>query len=208
MKEKIHKFWLHLAPTLGNMVLQNKVHEVHPLETQEVLSYLPDLTGQKVLEIASGIGRFTGYLAQKAKYVETLDYVPNFVEENQKTHKHLSNISYSCADAHDLDYPDETFDFIFINWLFLYFSDEELSSYFEKLSSWLKPHGHLFFRESCFHDIRNYEREDYAAIFRFQHEYETLAKKHFRVQKWGMIESYMKCRDLANQFYWLCQKKG
>lgn len=208
MKEKIHKFWLQLAPSMGNMVLHNKVHEYHHLETEELLSYLPDFSKKQVLEIASGIGRFTGHLADKAKHVETIDYVPQFVEQNQKAHAHLNNITYRCIDAHDLDYPNESFDFIFINWLFLYFSDDELSPYFDKLTSWLKPKGHLFFRESCFHDIRNYKREDYAAIFRYQHEYETLAKTHFSIKRWGMIETYIKHRSLPNQFYWLCQKKG
>lgn len=44
-----------------------------------------------------------------------------------------------------------SFDFIFSNWLLMYLSDEELKSFFERMLSWLKPGGFLFFRESCNH---------------------------------------------------------
>lgn len=42
-------------------------------------------------------------------------------------------------------------DFIFSNWLLMYLSDEELNSVMQKMLTWLKPGGFLFFRESCNH---------------------------------------------------------
>lgn len=42
-------------------------------------------------------------------------------------------------------------DFIFSNWLLMYLSDEELKAFAEKMLSWLRPGGLLFFRESCNH---------------------------------------------------------
>lgn len=44
-----------------------------------------------------------------------------------------------------------SFDLIFSNWLLMYLSDAELCSLTEKMLSWLRPSGYLFFRESCFH---------------------------------------------------------
>lgn len=48
-----------------------------------------------------------------------------------------------------------SFDFIFSNWLLMYLSDEELKSIVEKMLSWLRPGGFLFFRESCNHRSGN-----------------------------------------------------
>lgn len=208
MKEKVFEFWKNLAPTPSNMVLNQDIDKYDAEEQEEVLSYLPQYEGKKVLEIASGIGRFTGRLAEKAAHVETIDYAPHFLEVNQKTHEAFTNITYKCSDAIELDYPKNTFDLIFINWLFLYFTDPQLPYYFKQLKKWLKPGGHLFFRESCFSDRRNYEREDYMAIYRFHFEYEVAAKNTFTIVQQGMIETYIKYRNLTNQYYWLCQKKG
>lgn len=190
------------------MVLNQDIDKYDAEEREEILSYLPNYEGKKVLELASGIGRFTGKLAEKASHVESIDYAPHFLEVNQKAHKKFTNITYKCIDAIDLDYPKNAFDLIFINWLFLYFTDPQLLYFFEQLKKWLKPGGHLFFRESCFSDMRNYEREEYMAIYRFHFEYEAAAKNTFNVIQEGMIETYIKHRNLTNQYYWLCQKKG
>jgi|JI10StandDraft_1071094.scaffolds.fasta_scaffold208605_2 phosphoethanolamine N-methyltransferase len=197
MKEKIHKFWNHLSPTMNNMVL-DKGSEVYDLEEQqEILSLLPDFSQKKVLELAAGIGRFTGHLAHSAQEVNAIDFAPHFLKQNQETHKTSTNITYTCRDARNLDYPKETFDFIFINWLFLYFEDKELIPYIAQLQQWLKPGGYL-----------HYEREDYTAIYRFHYEYDVVLKNFFSVKKWGILLTYLRYRKLPNQFYWLCQKKG
>lgn len=44
-----------------------------------------------------------------------------------------------------------SFDVVFSNWLLMYLSDQELKSLADKFLMWLRPGGHLFFRESCFH---------------------------------------------------------
>jgi len=44
-----------------------------------------------------------------------------------------------------------SFDIVFSNWLFMYFSDGETEELLQKSLSWLTPGGTLFFRESCFH---------------------------------------------------------
>lgn len=208
MKEKIYKFWNNLAPTHTNMVLHKGIERYDQAEQQEILALLPDFNNKRVLEIGAGIGRFTGHLAKSASHVNAIDLIPDFLEKNKQTHKGLNNIDYTCCDARDLSYPSKTFDFIFINWLFLYFSDKEFLSYLNNLYTWLKPGGYLYLRESCFHDVREYQREDYVAIYRFQSEYQLALETNFSIEKWGMIETYIHYRNLPNQFYWLCQKKG
>lgn len=208
MKEKIHKFWNDLTPTCTNMVLHKGIESYDEAEQQEILALLPNFNKKQVLEIGAGIGRFTGHLAQSASHVKAIDLASHFLEKNKQTHKQFTNIDYTCCDARDLCYPDKTFDFIFINWLFLYFEDKEFISYLHNLHAWLKPGGHLFLRESCFHDVREYQREDYIAIYRFQSEYHLALERIFSIENWGMIETYIRYRNLPNQFYWLCQKKS
>ncbi|MCB1115250.1 MAG: methyltransferase domain-containing protein [Chlamydiia bacterium] len=207
MKKTVYKFWQNLSPTPAHMVLDKNVENYNQEEQKEILSLLPDFSGKHVLELASGIGRFTGHFAQLAKRVDTSDFNPTFLEKNKETHKHLQNITYTLADAKTLDYEENTFDFVFINWLFLYFEDCDLIPYLQKINLWLKPGGFLFLRESCFKDIRNYENKNYAAIYRFQFEYDEVLSNIFSITRWGMIESYIKYRGSSNQFYWLCQKK-
>lgn len=95
------------------MVLNQDIDQYDAEEREEVLSYLPNYEGKKVLELASGIGRFTGKLAEKAAHVETIDYAPHFLEVNQKAHKAFTNITYKCIDAIDLDYPKKCVRFNF-----------------------------------------------------------------------------------------------
>ncbi len=61
------------------MVLNKDVDNYDIQERAEILSYLPTCDGEKVLELASGIDRFTGSLAEKASHVDSIDYAPHFL---------------------------------------------------------------------------------------------------------------------------------
>ena len=41
-------------------------------------------------------------------------------------------------------------DLVFSNWLFMYLTDKQVLTMLQRILGWLKPGGHLFFRESCF----------------------------------------------------------
>lgn len=58
--------------------------------TTQVMSMLGPVSGQKVVEIGAGIGRFTGALAATAKSVLAVDFMENLIAENKKTHGHRS----------------------------------------------------------------------------------------------------------------------
>ena len=47
----------------------------------EILSLLPPYAGTRILELASGIGRFTGSLAQVAASVVTVEFMNDFLEK-------------------------------------------------------------------------------------------------------------------------------
>ena len=57
----------------------------------------------------------------------------------------------SWTSSHRMEQASSSLDVVFSNWLFMYLSDEESQRLLQKVLTWLKPDGHLFFRESCFH---------------------------------------------------------
>ena len=51
------------------MMLDKNASEFSDRERDEILSIVPDVTGLDIIELGSGIGRFTPLLAEKAKSV-------------------------------------------------------------------------------------------------------------------------------------------
>ena len=47
--------------------------------------HLLNIQDKDMLELAAGIGRFTGILAQKAKSLTVVELIENFIKANQKT---------------------------------------------------------------------------------------------------------------------------
>ncbi len=148
-RRECHSFWEMKPATLQSMLLHPKATQIDLEERPEIFNYLPSFDGKDVLELAAGIGRFTGPFAAKASHVTAVDFVQQFIEQNRKHHAQFSNITYQCADVMDLEYPPASFDLIFINWLLMYLADVEVEALACRLVSWLRPGGHLFFRESC-----------------------------------------------------------
>src|SRR5689334_828765 len=144
--ELTYSFWKQREANVESMFLNSKTQENYPLEQEEIKKSLPDFYSKKVLELGSGIGCYTGYFASKAKKVVTVDFVDQFIEKNRETHRQFSNIEFLCADAMDVSFSANSFDFIFINGLFMYLADQEVMYLRDKIYEWLKPKGELFFR--------------------------------------------------------------
>lgn len=119
-------------------------------EITEILSLLPDVSGKDVLELGAGKGRFTGRLAAKAKSVECVDFVQEFLLANQEQHNGLANVTYTCADVSLLDKSTNKFDLVFSNGLFMYLEEAVVRELFERILISLRPGGHFFFCECCF----------------------------------------------------------
>lgn len=174
---KIRAFWEKLEPSLTSMMIVPHAEEINILEQNEILQYLPDFTNKHVLELACGIGRYTSHFAKKASHVTVNDIVENFIHENKKINAQFSNITYIAKDVLALDFPPQSFDFIFINWLMMYLDDEEVALLAKRLSIWLKPNGHLFFRESC--SVPERHRSDhYYVHYRNFHFYTKLFDRY------------------------------
>nr|XP_029511209.1 phosphoethanolamine N-methyltransferase 3-like [Oncorhynchus nerka] len=137
--------------TVEEMMLDSHAQELTQQELPEILSLLPSLSGQRVLELGAGIGRYTSHLLTQASHVTAVDFMESFVEKNRQDNSHHGNASFLQADVTKLDFPKNSFDIIFSNWLLMYLSDEELRSLTERMLGWLRLGGYLFFRESCNH---------------------------------------------------------
>ena len=86
----------------------------------QVLGMLGSVKGKRVMELGAGIGRFTGDLGAQAKSVLALDFMQRLIEENERKHGHMGNITFKAGDACELEAEPESFEVVFTNWLLMY----------------------------------------------------------------------------------------
>ena len=68
-----------------------------------------DLTGQRILEAGSGMGRFTEILATAGAEVSTFDF-SIAIDANRDNNKHFDNVSFAQEDIYTPPYEPESFD--------------------------------------------------------------------------------------------------
>ncbi|XP_057204825.1 phosphoethanolamine methyltransferase isoform X2 [Triplophysa rosa] len=206
--------------TVEEMMLDSNAQQLTQHELPEILSMLPCLAGTHVLELGAGIGRYTRHLIGKARHVTAVDFMENLVEKNREDNSHLGNAEFLQADVTKLDFPKHSFDLVFSNWLLMYLSDHELRSLAEKMLNWLRPGGHLFFRESCFHQSgdskRDFNPTHYRTPAHYNHlmtsvvldESEKGGKKccGFDIVLNKPVQTYVKMKKNQNQLCWILQK--
>lgn len=61
-----------------------------------------------MVELGAGIGRFTRPLAEQAKSMVALDFMPNLIAENKAQNGHLGNIDFRCGLACSLGVAPRT----------------------------------------------------------------------------------------------------
>ncbi|XP_042227688.1 phosphomethylethanolamine N-methyltransferase-like isoform X2 [Homarus americanus] len=171
LRQAMKSYWQEYSPSIESMMLSQDATYLAENEQNEILSYLPNYSGKKVLELGAGIGRFTSKLATMAAHVTAVDFTQQYIDENQKQNQHLSNITFKCDDVTMLDFPAGSFDVVFSNWLFMYLSDEEVSTTFSKIYDWLTPGGYFFLRESCYHKSGNVKYTENPTLYRAPLDY-------------------------------------
>jgi len=150
-RRALTNFWENYAaaPSLQTMMLNKDAETFDEQDRNDVMGSLPDLKGMRIVEIGSGIGRFTPALAHRAKHVLATDFIKTFVDKNRELHSHLGNVDFVCANAAKLDLEPENCDFVFTNWLLMYLTDVEVVDFLTTVLVWLAPNGWLHLRESC-----------------------------------------------------------
>ncbi|KAB2090089.1 hypothetical protein ES319_A03G103200v1 [Gossypium barbadense] len=221
-ERKVQKnYWIEHSVdlTVEAMMLDSKAADIDKEERPEVLSLLPPYEGKTILELGAGIGRFTGDLAKKAGHVIALDFIENVIKKNETINGHYKNVKFLCADvtSPDLAFTEGSLDLIFSNWLLMYLSDKEVENLAERMLKWLKVGGHIFFRESCFHQSGDCKRKNNPTHYREPRFYTKVFKEcqatddsgnSFELSLVGCkcIGAYVKNKKNQNQICWIFQK--
>lgn len=197
------------------MMLDSKASEIDKLERPEILGLLGDVTGRRVVELGAGIGRFTSELAKSASKVVAYDFMEKLTEKNKKANGDLPNVEIYREDATKLQMEERSCDVIFSNWLLMYLSDEEVESLAQRALSWLDDTGMVFFRESCFKQSGDVERNSNPSHYRDPNDYFCIFDKvvwtdskgrkfRFELVNARCVETYVKIKKNQNQltFKW------
>ncbi|XP_062379835.1 phosphoethanolamine methyltransferase isoform X2 [Sardina pilchardus] len=218
VRQTMTEFWKEHSheATVQEMMLDSNAQELTEHELPEILSLLPSVADKDILELGAGIGRYTCHLIGKAHHVTAVDFMEKFVEKNREDNSHLGNADFLQADVTQLNFPQNSFDLIFSNWLLMYLSDEELGKLIEKMLAWLRPEGHLFFRESCFHQSGDCKRDFNPTHYRTPALYNHLMTSAqwqgdkgafgFDIVLTKTVQTYVKMKNNKNQVCWLLQK--
>ncbi|XP_058868000.1 uncharacterized protein LOC117398653 isoform X1 [Acipenser ruthenus] len=206
--------------TVEEMMLDSNARIISREEVPEILATLPALGGLRVLELGAGIGRYTQHLVKVASQVTAVDFMQKFLDKNKEDNGHHGNAEFIQADATQLDFPENSFDLVFSNWLFMYLSDTELLSLAGRMLDWLSPGGYLFFRESCFHQSGDNNRSFNPTLYRSPSQYNHLLTSvvrddpasgasqgsGFEIVMNKSVQTYIKMKKNQNQLCWLLQK--
>jgi phosphoethanolamine N-methyltransferase len=201
------EFWQDKPTTVGGMVLIDDCVTLDREERSDILAQLPPLEGLDILELGAGIGRYTSHFVQEARHVTVVDFVEKFIEENRRTTDRFNNASYCCADVMDLQFEDGSFDFVFVNWLFMYLDNRQLALLRNKIRRWTRVGGKVFFRESCFvGSTGTAPSKDNPTSYRSDEEYTRLFEKDFNLLHRGNVKIYEKLFNNPHQYYWLFKR--
>lgn len=170
-----------------------------------------------MLELGSGIGRFTGSLAKAAKHVISTDFRESYSRQNQETNGHHSNITFLTADVTKMDFGILSQDLVFVNWLLQCLADVELESVFQRVLAALTEGGVFFFRESCHRGIGNPAPDFDTTRFRDVAEYFKFIEKarykdpdgklfKFKLIQCACVKTFVILKNTHSQIYWKLTK--
>lgn len=205
---KVTQFWEQQKATIQSMHLKSGAALCNQQEVEEIIGYLPDLRGKNVLDLASGIGRFTRHFSKFSNHLTSVDLMQKYVEKNREDHIDCLNVTYICSDVMNLIFPENTFDFIFCNWIFLYLTDAETKIIIDRIYNWLRPEGKLFFRETCEIKKMKSKKSNYYANYRPYSYYDNLVKKAFSILHSNHIKTYVDFFSDPLQEFWLVKKNA
>ena len=199
------EFWEQKPATLFGMVLNYEFVALDQAERVDILSQLPPLEGTDILELGSGIGRYTSHFAQVSSHVTAVDFIEKFVDENRQANSQFNNISYHCSDVMQLDFEPGSFDFIFMNWLLMYLDDSQMILLRDRIRQWLRVGGTVFLRESCFvvAAAGRPSSKNNPTRYRSASQYTRLFEDHFTLLHRGNVKVYEQRFNNRSQCYWL-----
>jgi len=162
-RDKFKKYWECAIAEFGSspegMMLYKRATRdgIAVADRNEVIQWLQqeiekNFPVDSIIEIGAGIGRLTSSLQALCKKITVVDFMQKYIDTNRENNYCPINRPYDefiCADATTINYPDQSFDIVFWNWLLMYLGDVEMKNFLAKALLWVRVGGYLFCRESC-----------------------------------------------------------
>lgn len=132
--------------------------------------------GNDVLEIACGSGIGLGYLSGRARRVVGVDIEEKNVAKAREYYRGRENIEARVMDAHEILYPDESFDLALLHEALYYLKDPE--RFVAESSRVLRPEGKLVI-STVNRDWKDFHPSPFSHRYFSVPELEGLLKPHF-----------------------------
>ncbi len=148
---EVGRIWEGNAPNWGKLARMGcDLYRDH-VNTPAFLAMLPDVAGQRGLDIGCGEGYNTRQVAGRGAAMSAVDICPSFIAQAEKLERaEPLGIEYQLASAVELPFGDESFDFAIATMSFMDISETE--KVIQEARRVLKPGGFLQFSIShpCF----------------------------------------------------------
>lgn len=177
------------------------------LQHLKAYSFVRDNVDDKsVLDVGCGDGYGSAYLAERAKFVQGVDYEPEVVLSAQKKYK-ADNLRYLAMDALKLEFKDQEFDIVCSFQVIEHLPEELISVYLNELKRVLKDKGTLYLStlnlDKVMKSPKTYKKNPaHCKEFRLEELRETLLKFFKKVTIYGQHLS------LRHYFYLRLKKSG
>lgn len=197
------------------------------MEKEKISPLLCVKSGQRVLDIGCGIGRWGEYLLEQDLYYVGIDgssYMIQQGEENLKQYekkKLLVGIFQEFPDILKKSGEDEHFDLIFINGVFMYLNDEDYGKALEDIRNAAGETCKIYVKESMAREERltldeiysESLTQEYSAIYRSISEYEETLQKawgdEFDLTHRGeLFSEELNNRKETLDYYFIYEKTG
>lgn len=157
-----------------------------------------------VLDLGSGCGFGTYWLAQRGRYVYACDISPAYIKFASKECSSLKNVSFHLIESNRLDFlPDDTIDAVCSTSVFIHLNLYDIFWYFDEFRRVVKPDGRVFFdiADSDFLDVNKPDRN--AEYFlRHAKQYKDRNSSLAGLMQWNSPDSVIKIADyLASRIH-------
>ncbi|KAJ5079713.1 hypothetical protein M0811_04023 [Anaeramoeba ignava] len=183
---KSKKYWAKAPATINGMLIgyEHIAEKDHKHSIQFLEPFVSNLskTNRCALDCACGIGRITkNVLMPFFDFIDLVDSEERFLKEAEKNFSNSGKImNYFCSPLEKFIPESKKYDLIWIQWVLVYFKDEDLVNLLEKCQSGLKENGLIIIKdETSFDDQFLYFEED---------NYLVRSSKHYKAifQKVGL----------------------
>ena len=193
------------------LVAKLEKHEVIALLDTYVVPLIPIDDRFKIIDLASGIGRFLKYFSSNFKHVVEVDFVKENIQKAEELNWEIHNAEYLVKDVKNVEFAPNTINLIFGNWILQYLDDDEIVAFLSHIGKWLVHGGFAFFHEGVRTNFegRLPDKKENPAIFRSSAElYNKLFERAgFEIIQQGSLKTYQQIFGNPDQIYWILQHR-